>query len=212
MGRGMELPAVTAIVLAGGISSRMGQDKALMPVDGVPMVRHVWGVAAAWCSVVVVTPWPERYRSVLPENCRFLVEPLPRAGELPPGPLVGLWQGMEAVETDWVLALACDLPRLRGDLIQTGMGQLSGLADEVQALVPWQNQRWEPLCGFYRRGCRVGMGEFVQAGGRSLQRWLAQISVQPWEMEDPTLLFNCNTPGDWELMTSRIPQDGRQID
>jgi len=117
---------LTAIVLAGGRSSRMGQDKALLSIQGVPLLQLVCNIAQSCADTVyVVTPWPERYQEVLPTTCRFIREvPLPgentseisassKVMPLPHGPLVGFAQGLAQAQTAWVLLLACDLPRLR---------------------------------------------------------------------------------------------------
>jgi molybdopterin-guanine dinucleotide biosynthesis protein A len=102
---------LTGIVLAGGQSSRMGRDKALIPIQGVPLLRRVCEVALNCTSeVYVITPWPERYQDILPDACRVVRE-VPLPGETQSqGPLVGFAQGLAQVETDWVLLLACDLP------------------------------------------------------------------------------------------------------
>nr|WP_317108836.1 NTP transferase domain-containing protein [Chroococcidiopsis sp. SAG 2025] len=67
--------SLSSIVLAGGKSSRMGRDKALLPVDGVPLLQKVCEVAIALCDrVYVVTPWQERYQHLLPVGCEFIRE------------------------------------------------------------------------------------------------------------------------------------------
>ena len=66
---------LTAIVLAGGASSRMGEDKALLTIEGVPLLRIVCDVAIALCDpVYVVTPWIERYQHLLSPKCQFIQE------------------------------------------------------------------------------------------------------------------------------------------
>ena len=109
---------LTAIVLAGGQSARMGKDKALIPIDGVPLIGKICNIAKA-CSdrVYVVTSWPERYREIIPTDCQLIPEvPIPGENQ-PNGPLVGFTQGLNRVESDWVLLLACDLPKLRADVL-----------------------------------------------------------------------------------------------
>ncbi len=204
--------SLSAIVLAGGQSSRMGRDKARIPVQGVPLLRQVCDVAlTCTCEVYVVTPWPERYQDILPAACHVIPE-VPLPGETKPhGPLVGFAQGLAQVETDWVLLLACDLPQLQANVLQSWVTQLDKTADDAMpeavreatiALLPRHPKGWEPLCGFYRRQCLPMLTQFIDEGGRSFQRWLGQHLVQELPLSNTQLLFNCNTPADLERINS----------
>ncbi len=204
--------AIAALILAGGQSSRMGRDKALLPIHGIPLLRQTCDIAAQCAApVVVVTPFPDRYRTIVPPACDLHREqPLGAAG-LFQGPAVGLAQGLRVVPTEWVLVLACDLPYLRVDCLRRWQTQLA-LAPTPIALLPRTAQGWEPLCGFYRRECLPALEEFIHGGGRSLQRWLETQPVQaiafsahPVEREqEQAMLFNCNTPAD--LAQVRSPE------
>lgn len=197
----------------------MGQDKAAIAVDGVPLLRRVC-LAARQCAqqVYVVTPWPERYQDLLRDiPVVFLGEAAPDPAQLPLGPLLGfagalvqlqaLAQENQAQENqaqenlsrpvpDWLLLLACDLPNLRSVVLQAWAAWLSEVPATTLALLP-QNPAgwWEPLCGFYRFAAQADLNAYVAQGGSSFQGWLGQIAVQPLPY-DPTLLFNCNRPED----------------
>ena len=190
---------LSAIVLAGGQSSRMGRDKALIAPQGVPLLKQVYEIAVKCASpVYVVTPWPERYQDILPNSCRFIREvPLPDETE-PHGPLVGLAQGLAQVQTQWVLVLACDLPRLQVEVLQSWIGLLGNVKEDAIALLPRDAKGWQPLCGFYRHSCLPALTGFINQGGRSFQRWLSQHPVQEVPVSDRQMLFNCNTPTDLE--------------
>ena len=191
--------SLSAIVLAGGKSSRMGRDKALITLQGVPLLRQVCEVALNCASpVYVVTPWSERYQDILPDACRVIQEvPLPGETE-PHGPLVAFAQGLAHVETDWVLLLACDLPQLQVKVLQGWGTGLEKTLEEAIALLPRQAKGWEPLCGFYRRQCLPRLTQFINDGGRSFQGWLSQSPVQELQVRDAQIFFNCNTPTDLE--------------
>ncbi|MBE9037399.1 molybdenum cofactor guanylyltransferase [aff. Roholtiella sp. LEGE 12411] len=196
--------SLTAIVLAGGKSSRMGQDKALIPIQGIPLLQRVCGIAQACANTVyVVTPWPERYQDLLLPHCQFIREiPLfEETGQkpLPHGPLVGFAQGLAQVKTDWVLLLACDLPKLQIEVLQDWATRLDKVGDEAIAALAHHPKGWEPLCGFYRRRCLPQLLEFINQGGRSFQQWLGQHLVEVLPLLEPEMLFNCNTPEDLTL-------------
>ncbi|MEA5621410.1 molybdenum cofactor guanylyltransferase [Nostoc sp. UHCC 0251] len=191
---------LTAIVLAGGKSSRMGQDKALIPIQGVPLLQRVYSIAQSCADVVyIVTPWPERYQDLLLPDCQFIRE-VPLSGEsLAHGPLVGFAQGLAEVKTEWVLLLACDLPRLRVEILQDWVTRLDRVGHDKIAALAHNPKGWEPLCGFYRRSCLPQLLEFINQGGRSFQQWLRQYPVEVLPLAEPEMLFNCNTPEDLTL-------------
>jgi len=206
------MPPLTAVILAGGQSSRMGQDKALLSLQGKPFIRCIYD-AALGCSdrVIVVAPWPHRYHSCLPTSCHYVREALsPCMAEAAPsasqGPLVGFYQGLRDVKTDWVLLLACDLPRLQANHLRDWADQIDALSEQIIAFLPRQTKGWEPLCGFYHRRCRESIGDFIAAGGRSFQSWLQHQPVCPIPLSHAAtaMLYNCNTPQDM----AQIAADG----
>ncbi|MER3587382.1 MAG: molybdenum cofactor guanylyltransferase [Mastigocladus sp. ERB_26_1] len=189
---------LTAIVLAGGKSRRMGRDKALIPIEDVPMLQRICQIAETCAEqVYIVTPWPERYQHLLLPKSQFIQElPLPdETGNESKthGPLVGFAQGLTQVKTDWVLLLACDLPKLRVEVLQGWISRLQQVPEEAIAALVYRNNRWEPLCGFYRRRCLPELNKYIEQGGRSFQEWLKQYPVQVLPLVDQQMLFNFNS-------------------
>ncbi len=192
---------LSAIVLAGGLSSRMGQDKALIEIDQVPLLDKICQIALQCAdSVYVITPWVERYRAVVDRQVQFIREvPLSNQPNEPNGSLVGFVQGLANVQTDWVLLLACDLPGLREEVLQDWAAKLSNVEGAIAFLPKNPEGYWEPLCGFYRQDCLPSLEVYVANGGRSFQGWIAQQSVQAVQelaISDRQMLLNCNTPED----------------
>jgi len=195
--------SLSAIVLAGGKSSRMGQDKALIPIDGVPLLQKVCDVALqCTSSVYVITPRIEQYRKIVPDRCHLILEKIQDETK-PHGPLVGFAQGLAHIKTDWVLLLACDLPNLSANILQHWAEELDTIGDEI-ALLPKTEKGWEPLCGFYKTSCLTSLRTAIDRGERSFQRWLFQERVKEIPANHSAeeeriqfkMLFNCNTPAD----------------
>lgn len=183
--------ALTALILAGGKSSRMGQDKALIAIEGKPMLYRICQIARQCSSqVYVVTPWPDKYQQIIPEGCNFIIE------KSSDGPLVALSQALREVRTDWVLVLACDLPNLAVGILNKWAANLINASQEIIAFLPRDERGWHPLCGFYNSSCLLQLQNYLKAGGRSFQGWLAEHPVQELPLEDGKILFNCNTPED----------------
>ncbi|WP_225913721.1 molybdenum cofactor guanylyltransferase [Leptolyngbya ohadii] len=196
---------LSAIVLAGGQSSRMGTDKALVEIAGQPMLARVCEVAFS-CTpwVYVVSAWNHRYRPILDDRVTFVQEVSLLKDMHPHGPLVGFAQGLQQVKTEWVLLLACDMPQLETETLYRWIQELPRLSsDTVAAMARNRKGWWEPMCGFYRRDCKESLEAFIQSGGRSFQRWLDSQKVQELSIDDPAMLFNCNTPADVEKAESR---------
>jgi len=192
---------LSGIVLAGGQSRRMGEDKALLSIHGIPLLQHVCQVALDCASsVIVVTPWPSRYKDIVPPDCHLLEETLmPKETSFEShSPLVGFWQGLEQVSTDWVMLLACDMPQLKADVLKAGAIALAQITPQAIAYLPHDQNGWQPLCGFYRQDCLTSLQAFINRGGRSFQRWLEGEQVEVWEPRDRDILLNCNTPEDWQ--------------
>jgi molybdenum cofactor guanylyltransferase len=193
---------LSVAILAGGRSSRMGMDKATISIEGVPLIRRIYDVVAACTDrhstplehrIYVVTPWAERYQSILPMSCLFVTEQQPDRG-----PLIGFAASLAEMRSEWVLLLACDLPNLSTSAVQSWIDELADISSQSMAYLPrnLEGKGWEPLCGFYRHSCLASLLTYIEAGGRSFQGWLANCNVTELPIADRQLLFNCNTPAD----------------
>jgi molybdenum cofactor guanylyltransferase len=183
---------LVTIILAGGQSSRMQQDKALLMIDQVPLLRRIYEVAiASTDEVYIITPWPERYQSRLPTACRWLPENPPQQG-----PLLAFQQSLPHITADWILLLACDLPCLDAVVIQDWIRDLEDVEEQAIAYLAPQAKGWEALCGLYHTSCRSSLNNYVQAGGQSFQGWLCTEIVTPMPVTTPQMFTNWNYPED----------------
>jgi molybdopterin-guanine dinucleotide biosynthesis protein A len=190
---------IAAIALAGGRSSRMGQDKALILVDGEPMLRIVCLAAAQVTDRgYVVVREAEQYQRAIATNFTtnftFVID------HCLDGALVGFSLGIQAITppVDWILLLACDLPNLQGDILQAWAHDLAALPEDAIAYLPrsLDGKNWEPLCGFYRWQAQISLNQFIEQGGRSFQKWLSNHQVIEIASVPSRMLLNCNKPED----------------
>lgn len=194
----MNTQSLTALILAGGGSSRMGRDKALLELNGVSLLANLCLAAESVTDrVYVITPWAERYHPLVPSACQFIREVIPQENSKPQGPLFGFVQGLAQVQTEWVLLLACDLPFITATELKLWVSYLPNIPDNIIAFLPRGIKGWEPLAGFYRRSAKPLLEDFIAQGGKSFQPWLQQQQVAELVVTKPQVLFNCNTPQDW---------------
>lgn len=201
---------IVSIILAGGQSSRMGTDKALLEIEGKSLLLRSCEVAAKLTSqVYVLTAWPDRYRSALTSEYQLMLEYNPGAG-----PLVALSQALSEINAEWILLLGCDLPLLDAEIIENWASQLTEIPPSTLAVVPYQNGQWEPLCGFYRSQSLSNLQKFIDRGGRSFQTWLSKIPAVPLPTGDraSAMLSNCNTPEEFEQLKDKISKGQLTVD
>jgi len=197
----------SGIILAGGRSRRMGQDKSLMALGGRTLAQRAIDALMPICDdIVFVTNTPDQHRHL---GVHLVMDTLPGAGSLG-----GLYSGLCAVQTETAVAVACDMPFLNSELLR----YLVSLMKDVDAVVPDLGESepvlgegvkakqidLHPLHAVYSRACVPAIGAQVSAGDLRMIGFLNQVRVRyagraevtPF---DPRLrsFFNINTPEDW---------------
>lgn len=221
---------LSLLILAGGRSRRMGQDKLWMMLDGVPLVEHAVRRVLPLAGEVLFSSRGEALpegsgrgeaasgRSASPLQAladRLTAEGSPArvVPDIYPaaGPLAGLHAGLAAARHDLVLALAADMPFVNLALIESMMGLAEGF-DAVVPLIPGPDGdlAWEPLHALYRRGCLPAVTTRLAAGERRVNSFLPDVQTRAVMAEeiavyDPLRMsfFNVNTPEDWKTMQRR---------
>ena len=184
------MPKISVIILAGGKSSRMGENKALIKINNKPLLTRTYEIAIKISQYVyIVSPWSEQYKLIIPKNCQFIQEEKNKFS----GPLIAFYQGLFQVKTEWVLLLACDLPLLDFGEIKNWLNYLPKINSQTIAFLPKNKKGWEVLCGFYRRNCLSSLQAFINEGGVSFQKWLKSNSVAEVPINNSQVLYNCNT-------------------
>jgi molybdopterin-guanine dinucleotide biosynthesis protein A len=200
---------ISALILAGGRSTRMGQDKAWLQFGGVPLVEHTARrVSPLVDELIFSTDQPIPFEPLL----RRLPLPVQVVSDETPGagPLAGIAAGLGAATFDLVLVLAVDMPFVQLRLLS----HMATLAVDYEAVVPGMRHSTsdelvaEPLHAFYRRSCLAPISAHLQAGHRRVVSFLPDvrtcwISAAEIARFDPDFMsfHNLNTPADWDLAT-----------
>ncbi len=193
--------SIAGFILAGGESSRMGVDKGLLEIAGVPMiVRAARLVESVTGGPSVVVGTPEKYQGL---GLRAIADDWPGCG-----PLGGIATALRASEADWNLIVACDLPYLTRAWLEYLLQRARD--SDAEAVVPMNltpaNQRGaEPLCAMYHKGCEPSIRRALEQGVRKVTGGLAELRVEmiepaKWKgFDSDGLLFkNVNAPADYE--------------
>lgn len=196
----------TGIVLAGGKSTRLGQDKALLQMDGgLPLVALVVERLRPLVGDVVVVADDGARLGRLP--ARIVPDVFPGAG-----PLGGIYSGLAASERERALVVACDMPFLCPRLLSYLLG-VSGGYDVV--LPRWADGHLEPLHAVYSQTCREAFRRQLGARRFSAIGYLDQVRVRYVDEAEMRKVdrelrsfFNVNTPAD----LSRALALGREPD
>jgi molybdenum cofactor guanylyltransferase len=132
---------MTGIILAGGESRRMGTDKALLDINGRPLIELILEVfAGLFKKTIIVTNTPDRYRMYGVELTHDVLDIR--------GPLTGIYSGLLRSNDEYNFVAACDMPFLNPRLIEY-MGTVAAGHD---AAVPQFDGFLEPLHAVYRKG------------------------------------------------------------
>lgn len=183
---------VSGIVLAGGKSSRMGTNKALLPVGRETLIGTVVKILKSlFPEIIVVTNEPELYQDL---GVKLVKDLIPGSG-----PLGGIHAGLVASPYWYNFVVACDMPFLEPRLITFMVEQAPG----YDGVVPLLGERFEPLHAIYSKGCLSPIKDCLKKSITKIIAFYPAVRLRYLEAEvltrygDPgKIFFNINTPND----------------
>lgn len=190
----------TALILAGGRSSRFGRDKTLVTVDGLPLAAR----AAGFCrplfdEILIASNAADKFHI---EGAREISDVFPDAG-----PLGGIHSGLAHSRNDAVFVMACDMPHFSAALCQRLLDGSAG----YDVFIPSIEGEIEPLFGVYRRAALPAIESMLQSRQyrvRSLfsivKTGFLPVELAPGE-ENP--FFNINYAADYERLLDSNRKD-----
>jgi molybdopterin-guanine dinucleotide biosynthesis protein A len=186
---------VTGVILAGGSSSRMKSNKALLPCRGELFIERVHRLLSnLFRDVILVTNTPELYR--------FL--PCPAVPDIFPGmgSLAGIHSGLRHSRTPYIFVVACDMPSLNKALIRHMVEEING----QDVIIPESDGGLEPLHAVFGKGALPVMEDALSRGNRKIVDCCNRLNetIIPKEVVaeiDPGFrsFKNINTPEDYFL-------------
>jgi molybdenum cofactor guanylyltransferase len=196
------MPPISGVILAGGKSRRLGQDKAFLDFRGRPLIERVLdAVGEVADDLVIVTNEWEGYREF---GARLVRDIYPGKASLG-----GIHAGLTAAHHEQALVVGCDMPFLSIPLLR----RMAELAEGADVVLPRYEDYIEPLHAIYHKRCLGRMQQLIEAGDLRISRVFqgappcgdGEQKLNIRYLDDSEILrydpsrisfLNINTPGD----------------
>lgn len=191
----------SAVLLAGGQSSRMGVDKAGLEIDNIPLwSRQVEMLRESGAEEIFISgrpdgPYAGSGLQIVSDDGKSV------------GPLSGLVASLQRARHSLLLVLAVDMPRMSATYLRTLFNEIRpGLG-----VVPERGGRFEPLAAIYPVECLALAERFLDEGKYALQQFVAEavraglMTPRRVKEEEEILFSNINTPSDLSDFKARRP-------
>ncbi|MHC4160067.1 MAG: molybdenum cofactor guanylyltransferase [Planctomycetota bacterium] len=188
----------TAVIMAGGGSIRMGQDKSMLPIDGQPMIKYIVDQLRPHFSQILISSNDvSRYNiagaEVIPDEV---------AGR---GPLGGIASALKASANELNFVIACDIPQVDIDL----MKMLLRESRKFDAVIPRTGQsKYEPLFAVYKKSALKTIEEALLSGNNRIIDALGSSKVKYIDLNDVLQLKNLNTMDDYREFVGKKDDAG----
>lgn len=181
---------VTGIILAGGASSRMGNDKGLCNYKGKPLIFYAINVLNTICDDIIISSNnPESYSSF---GYKIVADEIKKIG-----PLGGIYSCLKYSQTTDNLIISCDMPHLTSEL----MYSLLSFSAQYDIVVSQHvNSYYEPLAGYYSSNVTPVIERFIKIKDYKLLNLFEKVKFKSIPIEDlpggASQFKNFNTPID----------------
>jgi molybdopterin-guanine dinucleotide biosynthesis protein A len=184
---------VSIAIQAGGRSSRISQDKALIPLGGKRLIEHVIDRLLDLSDDLFITT--NQLKALEDLNLRLIPDEIPGQGAI-----FGLQTALKAARHEHVLIVACDMPFIQRKLVE----YLLSLIDHADVIIPELGGNYEPMLAVYRSStCLPALERVLGEHKKRMISFFPFVNVMPVKAErinqlDPDHLsfFNINTTED----------------
>lgn len=193
---------VTGIILSGGKSIRMGENKALIEIEGTPIVNRIHTVfEKLFKEIIIVANQKELFGHL---HARIYSDLLPGRGVLG-----GLYTGLFFSSYPYSFCVACDMPFLRKSVIE----YLISKREDYDVIVPRTRDGLQPLHAVYSKRCSEAIRGVMEENGYKVIDFYPMVKVKIIEEQEFSLLdpmresfINVNTPEELLLIRKGKPQ------
>ena len=186
------MSGVTGIILAGGISRRLGyRNKALLRIGSRSVVERVRdALSEVTESILLVTNSSDEFEHL---NLPMFSDILPGSGSLG-----GIYTGLKVSEAHHNLVIACDMPFIRPDLLTLLMDH----REDFDVVIPVARDGYQPICAIYSKNCIGSIEAQIKTGNLKIIDFFPHVKVNTIDLVrllpgyDSNMFFNINTSED----------------
>ncbi len=179
---------ITAIILAGGLSSRMGTDKGVIQLDEKKMIEKVITNLTPFCDTILISANNNNYNYL---GHKIIKDKYGRIG-----PVGGILSCLEESKTTANLVMSCDTPNISATVIK----QLLIKTENYDTILPYHHNRFDPLTAYYNKSCIPILKEMINNKEYKLQHIIKNLNYKKvyFKDEDETLkeFININDKND----------------
>ena len=191
------------IILAGGKSSRMGEDKALLEYEGKYFIEKIAEELSFFDEKIIARGNNSLLTGITDSDWKIIPDIYPDHG-----PMGGMHAALKACESDAMFVVTCDMPLITGELakwICTEMfsQQNIGCCKRNDAVIAVTTDgKYHPLCGVYKKELYIEMEEYLQQDNNRMMAVLKNKCVKYLELDEESSrqLANVNTREEYEKM------------
>ncbi|RJT43742.1 molybdenum cofactor guanylyltransferase MobA [Rahnella woolbedingensis] len=189
----MDRNSITGVILAGGRSSRMGEDKGLVEINGRPLFELIAERLCPQVGEILIScnQNSERYGKDF--------QTVPDIEQDFSGPLAGMLAALSVSKTEWVLFVPCDVPAFPAGLSKSLSAGLSG----QKAAYARDTEREHPTLCLLNRSLIPALTAYLENGDRKLMIFLHNIGAKSVLFSESLAFSNLNTPEDVALWKTR---------
>ncbi|MCD4828191.1 MAG: molybdenum cofactor guanylyltransferase [Candidatus Cloacimonetes bacterium] len=181
---------IIGVILAGGKSARLKQDKVLLPLNGETLIERTFNTLSGIFHSIIIVSGNQDIQSVISDS--VIVEDIyPGCG-----PLGGLHTALHNANGQAVFIVACDMPWLDADVICAMLNQWRKTMPDV--LIPRHAEGIEPLHAIYGPACLSVIAAQIESGDNAIRSFFGRVNTEYWDTTDSNCFTNINTPEDLE--------------
>lgn len=187
---------ITGIILSGGKSLRMGENKSFIKVDGVPIIHRIYNLfKELFQEIIIVTNQKELFSAF---DSKIYSDLLPNKGALG-----GLYTGIFFSTFQYAFCVACDMPFIKLFLVQYLIKNI----EDFDVIVPRTKGGLHPLHAIYSKNCLNPIRKMLEQGNYKIIDFYNMVRVKIVEEDNFIYLdplresfINVNTPEELNLI------------